>query len=68
MVILFEFGILPFILFMYLILTAFFKSLKNTDWMFGVGIASWFVFSLSSWAIWPMMLITVFVVKIYKKI
>ena len=68
MVILFEFGILPFMLFMYLILTAFFKSLKNTDWMFGVGIASWFVFSLSSWAIWPMMLITVFVVKIYKKI
>jgi hypothetical protein len=26
---------------------------KNSSWMMSLGILSWFIFSLSSWAVWP---------------
>ena len=66
MLFLFEFGLFPFLIIMLLIILSFCKSIKNENWMLGIGIASWFVFSLSSWAIWPMLLISVFITKILK--
>ena len=66
MLILFEFGIFPFLIFIFLIVFSFFKSIKNDNWMLSIGIVTWFIFSLSSWAIWPMLLITVFINKIFR--
>lgn len=66
MLFLFEFGLFPFLIIMLLIIFSFFKTFKNENWTLGIGIASWFVFSLSSWAIWPMLLISAFITKILK--
>ena len=66
MLLLFELGLLPFLVIMYLVIKSFFISMKNRDWMLGIGISSWFVFSLSSMEIWPMLIITMFITKIFR--
>ena len=66
MLLLFELGLLPFLVIMYLVIKSFFISMKNRDWMLGIGISSWFVFSLSSMEIWPMLIITLFITKIFR--
>jgi hypothetical protein len=56
--IMFESGLFMAILLGFLIFRSVwlgFRYPKSNTWVFAIGIVSWSVFSLSSWAIWPML-------------
>lgn len=54
----FESGIIMGLLLILLFTRIFYLGLRNskTDiWFLGVGVFAWFIFSLSSWVVWPML-------------
>ena len=69
LVFMFEYGLPLALLIGLLILYALFQGFRNSKfgtWPLAIGVLSWSIFSLSSWAVWPMLPAFVMVILIEK--
>jgi len=61
-----ESGLVAGLLFVFILIRATLLSLRNDNLKYySVGITAWSLFALSSWEVWPLLLVIIFVFKIF---